>query len=372
MHTKTLCLQIYFTVLYICKHKKEHASMDISDGSKTEERDINPKAIGGLARANSLTSEERKEIAQKAAQARWSGLNVLPKETHTGILKIGDREIPCSVLDNGTRVLSIRGINRVMGSKTTGSPRKPKEGARHLPYFLAADRLKPFISNELNARLISPVEYRPKNGHGASLGYEATLLPEICEVILDANKAGALTFRQQKVADASDLLMRGFARVGIIALIDEATGYQEVRDRKALEAILDRFLAKELAVWAKRFPDEFYQQIFRLKKWQWNGLSVKRPGVVGKYTIDLVYERLAPGIVEELERINPKNEKGNRSHRHHQWLTEDIGHPALAQHLYALIGFMRVSGDWDQFYRMVQRAYPKKNTNMLLPLPEPS
>jgi hypothetical protein len=162
------------------------------------------------------------------------------------------------------------------------------------------------------------------------------------------------------------------AIVGITALVDEATGYQEVRDRRALEAILDKFLRKELAAWAKRFPDEFYQQIFRLKKWEWKGMSVNRPGVVGKYTNDLVYERIAPGILDELKRLNPKDERGRRKSAHHQWLTEDIGHPALAQHVYALIGFMRVSEEWDVFYRMVQRAFPKKNTTLLLPIPDPA
>lgn len=100
-------------------------------------------------------------------------------------------------------------------------------------------------------------------------------------------------------------------------------------------------------------------------------MKIKKPSVVGKYTNDLVYERLAPNILEELQRRNPKNEKGHRLHRHHQWLTEDIGHPALAQHLYAIIGFMRACGTWEDFYRMIQRAFPKKNTTMLLPMPDP-
>jgi hypothetical protein len=160
------------------------------------------------------------------------------------------------------------------------------------------------------------------------------------------------------------------AHVGILALVDEATGYQEVRDRRALQAILDKFLKKEFAAWAKRFPDEFYQEMFRLRGWQWRGMKVNRPSIVGHYTNDLVYERLAPGIRDELERRNPKDEKGNRSVKHHQWLTEDIGHPALAQHLYATIGFMRAAATWDQFYRMMQRAFPKLNTTMLLPIPD--
>ncbi len=116
--------------------------------------------------------------------------------------------------------------------------------------------------------------------------------------------------------------------------------------------------------------DEFYEQMFRLRKWQWKGMKVNRPQIVGRYTNDLVYERLAAGILKELQERNPKTPKGDRLAKHHQWLTEDIGHPALAQHFYALIGFMRACDDWEHFYRMVQRAFPKKGETLLLPMPE--
>jgi len=92
--------------------------------------------------------------------------------------------------------------------------------------------------------------------------------------------------------------------------------------------------------------------------------------IVGKYTNDLVYERLAPGILEELRRLNPKGEKGYRKSKHQQWLTEDIGHPELQKHLAVLIGFERASANWGMFYRMVQRALPKLNEQIPLALEE--
>ena len=73
-----------------------------------------------------------------------------------------------------------------------------------------------------------------------------------------------------------EILAPALARVGIIALIDEATGYQEIRDRQALQQILDKYLLKEYAAWAKRFPDEFYKQIFKLRGWEWRGKLEKR------------------------------------------------------------------------------------------------
>jgi len=333
------------------------------------------KAKGGVARAASLTPEERSEIARQGAIARWGDrLGDLPKAAYIGELTIGDMVFPCSVLSDGTRILTQSDFMAGMGMYYSGwvaKNRTAEDVSAEVPHFLSFSTLKPFINKHLGDLQSITVKYRTVGGNVAH-GIKAETIPKICEIWLDADEQAALGVRQKKVAAKAKILMRALAHVGIIALVDEATGYQEIRDKKALEAILDRFLRKEFAAWAKRFPDEFYQEMFRLRGWEWSGMKVNRPSVVGRYTNDLVYDRLAPNILEELEKKNPKNEKGNRVRKHHQWLTEDIGHPALAQHLYAIIGFMRASGTWDDFYRMMQRAFPKKNTTMLLPMPDPS
>jgi hypothetical protein len=69
---------------------------------------------------------------------------------------------------------------------------------------------------------------------------------------------------------------------------------------------------------------------------------------VAPYTKDIVYAPLAPRILEEPERRNP-SEGDRRRGAHHQWLTEDVGHPALAQYLHGVITLMRVSKSWPQF-----------------------
>ena len=95
---------------------------------------------------------------------------------------------------------------------------------------------------------------------------------------------------------------------------------------------------------------------------------MRRPGVVAAYTKDLVYARLAPGVLEELERKNPVTPTGRRKAKHHQWLTDDVGHPALAQHLHAIIGLMRASETWEGFRKLVDRAFPKRGDNLELEL----
>lgn len=298
----------------------------------------------------------------------------------SGELKIGQRVIPCAVLEPTEsekppkRVLSQAGFLRAIGRA-----RSPKAGTGilstvdDLPFFLQAEVLKPFITEDLRMST-KPILYQVKNVQ--LNGYDAEILPQVCEVYLNLRdewlkKHKEIPGRYERIIAACDMLMRGLAHVGIIALVDEATGYQEIRDRLALRAILDKFLRKEFADWAKRFPDEFYKQMFRLRGWQWRGMRVNRPSVVGRYTNDLVYQRLAPGILVELQKRNPKDEKGHREGKHHQLLTDDIGLPALQNHLFATTKFMEASATWDQFYRSMQRAFPKLNSTMLLNFPEP-
>lgn len=298
--------------------------------------------------------------------------NKILKATHTGILDIVGKKIPCAVLEDGQRVLSEHGITTALGSRSGAAKRLKragKEGGAPLPVFIASKNLLPYINNDLYVGLTDPLEYIVSKDRNAS-GFPAELLPQICDVWLKAREDGALNKQQYKKCLQAEMLMRGLAHIGIIALVDEATGYQVIRDKLALQAILDKYLRKELAAWAKRFPDEFYIQMFRLRDWQWRGMKVNRPSVVGKYTKDIVYERLAPNILEELEKRNPRDSKGQRKHKHHQWLTEDIGHPALSQHLYAVIALMKSSSTWDQFHRSLQRALPKKGQTIEMPLEE--
>jgi hypothetical protein len=161
--------------------------------------------------------------------------------------------------------------------------------------------------------------------------------------------------------------------VGIIALVDEATGYQEIRPRNALQEFLDNFLLKERAKWVKRFPYEFFELLLEMKGWTWNYASTKKPQFVGRYINDLVYDRLAPAINEELRKRNPmvNRETGYRKGKHHSWLTEDIGVPKLQEHLFALITLAKASGkNWNNFYRMVQRSLPKYGQNFQIEFKE--
>ena len=246
------------------------------------------------------------------------------------------------------------------------------KGDVELPAFLTAQNLRSFISDDLKVTS-SQIEFKAKNGTRA-FGYSADLLPQVISVFIDADRAGVLTHMQKRISERAYVLSKALMNVAIVALVNEATGYQDIRPKDTLQAFLEKLIRKELAAWAKKFPDEFYENIYKLKGWPWPGLGKNRYSVVGHYTRDLVFERLAPGLLEELERKKPKDDKGQRAHKLHEWLTDDIGNPMLAQHMHSLVMFQRLalaSGfGWNRFVKMVDQVMPKRGNTLELAFPE--
>lgn len=298
-------------------------------------------------------------MAQKAQRAAENAKPVIAQATHGSPdhpLRIGDVQLVCYVLEDGRRVLVQGGmLNALDMSQGSASA---KSGGDRLAKFISTKALKGRVTPELAKAIREPIRFKTPTGSDAN-GYEATILADICEAVLSAADEGALNYQQEHIARQCQILIRGFARVGIIALVDEATGYQDVRTREALEEILERFIADELLAWAKRFPDEFYRQLFRLRGLHYSEVSTKRPQYIGRLTNDIIYERLAPGVLDELRDITPRDEEGRRKHKYHQRLTEDVGHARLQEHLSNVLTLMRASANYRSFYRLLQRALPK-------------
>ncbi|HVU54303.1 MAG TPA: P63C domain-containing protein [Puia sp.] len=289
----------------------------------------------------------------------------LLKATHEGKLTIGDFEIPCAVLADGTRLLTQGGFLKAIGRSRT-----PKAGTggsvAEIPFFISAANLKPFIDNELLMSTI-PISFITVKGMKA-WGYRADLLPKVCEVYLRAKDNDAILASQQQIVRHCEILIRGLAHVGIISLVDEATGYQYTREKDELQKILTAYIAEELLPWQKTFPDVFYREIFRLNKWDFTVSSIKkRPGVVGIWTNKLIYEQLPPGVLKELKEKTPKSEAGNYTARFFQSLTTDIGNPHLQNQLQSVITLMQVSDNWKHFIQQFNKLVDRRKGQTEIP-----
>lgn len=292
----------------------------------------------------------------------------IPLASHSGQIRLGKFKVPCVVLEDGRRLLSARQLLEALGRSQHVPSRKV--GDDKLPGNLVPAGLIPFI-DQRSGGADKLVIFCPQPGTGytgeTAEGYRAETLVDLCEAYLRAREAGALRVDQLRIAESAERLMRGFAKVGLIAMIDDATGYVDIRDREELERLLSKFVTPEIQPWVRRFPLEYYQGIYSLHRWELDPKDKDKPGVVGSFTNDLVYGRLAPGVLERLHELVPRNDKGKLEHKLHQQLTGDWGVKALEDHLKMLIVLMKSATSWDQFMRLVNRSMPRYRSTLPIP-----
>ncbi len=273
--------------------------------------------------------------------------------THEGELNLNGFIIPCYVLKDGTRVLS---GSAMQGALKMVDEKEVNPSGSRLARYMGQKTLKPFIYKDKDLGHFEPIIcYK---GDQKINGYEATILADICDGFLDARKNINLSARQQIIADQAEILIRGFARVGIIALVDEATGYQHDREKDELQKILKLYISPELLPWEKRFPDEFYQEIFRLNGWDYTVNGIKqRPGVIGTWTKKYIYSVLPKGVLQALLEKTPRNEKGQLTRKLHQKLTREQGVEHLNKQLVSVTTILSISDSWASFDRLWNKKF---------------
>lgn len=285
------------------------------------------------------------------------------KVTHQGKWQVADDiEIDCYVTKNKKRLLSLRGTARAMG--VTGN------GSRALLGRLQAKWIEPYLSDQLKTWI-----YRASRDELDRLEvlfgppiipFETNLFVDVCKAYMLASRDGILSESGVRIAQKLLGIMTAFAKVGIDSLVDEITGYQKERQDNELQRLLSKYICEEFLVWSKIFPDEFYEQLFRLRGWTGFGESGRKmPGVVGYFTNEIVYARLPQGVLEALKKKTPKSEAGNNLVRYHQSLSEEYGVKHLEKHLIAVIALMKSADSWDQFLYMLDRNYIKYGQSVM-------
>ena len=226
-----------------------------------------------------------------------------------------------------------------------------------------AKNLQPYISQGLR-EVIDRIEYIDKNGK-IQKGYDANILPLVADLYLKAREANVLHPTQIETAKKAEVLVRAFALVGIRALVDEATGYQAVREKDDLAKIFEAFVAKELQPWIKTFPDDYYKELFRLYELpQPEEGNMSKPQFFGKVTNKVIYKKLAPKVLPELKKQAAK--LGKKSTRLHQALTPEKGHPDLLRLVSSVTTIAKLSKDKNDFFEKVDIIHPDFDENYVL------
>lgn len=324
---------------------------------------------GGKARASVLTPEERSEIASNAVKARWAkvkGLPIaeigkvledeekaskeevssepsLPISLFQGTLEMANISFPVHVLNNGKRVIAQREVVGLLTGNVKGG----------LDRYFRASNLANFVPKRFLGKSLDQATIQFKVGSRLAYGYEATDLVDICDMYLRARDAGKLLQSQKKLAIQAEIIIRASAKVGIIALIDEATGYQKVRAKNALRLKLQAYIAEELQEWAKQFPDEFFYELARLENVSYSPRN--RPLRWGKYIMTFVYRAIDKDVAKELKNRNPNpHYKQNL----HQWL-EKYGREQLNAQIYQVLGIMKTCKTMDDFRAKFKSIFQK-------------
>lgn len=265
--------------------------------------------------------------------------------THQGTLELAGKRITCAVLDDKTRVITQTAL-----FKAFERPRKGEKRLDNLPSIVGARNLEPFVSEELYEKS-KVIQYKTPSGT-IKTGYDANIIPLICDLYLEANEQNDLHPSQYHIYRRSFTLVRALATVGITALIDEATGYQYDREAKELQTLLEAYISKDLMKWQKRFPNQYYREIYRLYGWAYDPQNHQHTPYIGKFTNNYIYDLFPNQVMEEIKKRNPVVTRGNkryRRNRNFQFLTTDIGLAQLDQHISKLLGVMKLSKDIEQF-----------------------
>jgi hypothetical protein len=329
------------------------------------------KVRSGKARMERLSPEERKTLASAAAKERWrriheaqaaanlpgedaskaDGINLetsdsikLPLARWPGELEVGSSKIACYVLDDGRRVIS-RGAATAFITN--------EKGGGNLEQYLEVQALRPYLPVDWRSHFI---EFdHPQVVNRVVKGISAETFIEICQAFITAWEQNELTTdRQKEIAFKAAVFVAACAKVGLIALIDEATGYQHERPGDALQFKLKLFLAEEMRKWDKTFPDELWVQFGRLTNWK-GGLH-QRPKYWGHLVMDLIYEYLDADVAQWLKENAPKPMHGQN---YHQWLSEQYGLKKLVEHIWKVVGIASTCETMDDLKKKMHALYGK-------------
>jgi hypothetical protein len=324
-----------------------------------------PQSKGGNARAKNLTSDKRREIAKRAAQARWAKLsdpNNLPRASHQGLLPIGDVEIEVYRLYDGRRLIAKAAMAKALNLKSEGGNAFLRTVTRKGVRSAISENLWNAIENPIVFRYLGTDSADNQGPHAD--GYEATTLIEVCDALIQARNDDLLDKSQAFLAVQAEIIIRSAAKLGIIALVDAATGYIEDIKKEEYLRLWKEFVQNEFRQWEAEFPHQFADMIYKIYGLKRKDTrSFKHPQFFGWFTRKYIYHPLANSrgaILDLLDDANPiVYAGGTRKYKLHQFLTEQVGLPALRQHLWQTIGIGNSARDKQEFERAFYRAFPE-------------
>lgn len=264
-----------------------------------------------------------------------------PQAKFAGKLQLGEAAFSVYVLDTGERVIVEREVVRALIGHAKGN----------LGRHIKTERLQHFITPEAIGK--RSIQFKMAGTGDRGMGYEATVLLDICDAYLRAREAGALATNQQDVAKRAETITRACAKAGITALIDEVTGYAPFKRKQEYQLKVQAFIADDLHEWARMFPHEFWFELARIEGVHYSRRN--RPLRWGRYVMAFVYDSVDRDVDRQLREPKPDP---HFLRNHHQWL-RDLGRQRVNGRLRRIIAVMKVCEDMKDFEKQFARVLQK-------------
>lgn len=321
------------------------------------------QSLGGLARAEKLPPKERKAIASRAAKARWEAArletkqiedpNHIPEALCEGEMEIGSVQIECYVLDNQKRVISKRGMAKALGMRS--------EGGNVFMRAMGRKGIGSVIEENLRQKLDNPIIFKALTSDLAH-GFDATVLIDICDSIIEAAKNKKLGPNQESLALQAEIIIRASAKLGIVALVDDATGFIADKRRQQYKELFKEFIKEEVSWYQSEFPDQLFDVMYKIYGLPRRADAKNHPRFFAKFIRKYIYQPLANSNGAILEMLDEKNPvvyaSGGRRYKMFQFLSDVVGLPALRAHLWQVIGIGNASKGKAQFEKNFTTAFP--------------
>ncbi|MGH8037211.1 MAG: P63C domain-containing protein [Stenotrophomonas sp.] len=228
----------------------------------------------------------------------------LPKISHLGVVRFGSIDAEAVVLEDGRRGFLAKQFAKVLGyTEKTRSGRFDRFLADFAPIYMKE-----------KGKAKSPVLNPGKGGRAQFIAAEAVM--EAVGNVLRAAVAGKTHSQQARQVSACVEINLALGMVGLVALIDEATGYQYHRAPDALQDLIGKLIRTQVADWQRRFEPAYYAALAKVTGTRAVSGANGRPPIWGHITRKWVYEVCFPQ--EVLEEVAQRQEGGEKLH---QWLT---------------------------------------------------
>lgn len=292
-----------------------------------------------------------------------NGMPKIANATHKGFMHVSGIDLDCYVLEDGRRIFNKRGMAKAIGLKS--------EGGNAFLKTINRKGVGSEIDEKLRHEIENPIYFnylRADPGHA----YEAGVLVEVCKAIRRAHDAEKLTKTQLVLYKHATALLNALGKVGVVALIDEATGYQRERSPDALRILVQQYLEDEKREWQKEFPDEYYAELNKI--YGSGNTAIRKTGAIvlnkpqhfANFTRSYIYQPLENGaVLDELDKLNPTlDKKGTRKNRFHQHLSQNYGLEKLRMQVREVITLLKISDSVAEFKKLFKKRFPRKGDQM--------